>query len=320
MSSTIPLLTLEEHFAAPDIITIPQMVNGYWTSEMNSGLVSIESRIQSMLDNGVSRQILSHVPFPEPEPLGKCQEINTRLHDIVNEHPDLFSGFACLPMAYPADAAGELRRCVRDFGFVGALVDNHTQGVFYDGDEYNVIFEMAQELDVPIYLHPSFASEQMMNVQYNGNYTHDIALNISEHVYGWHAETALHLMRLYAAGLFDKFKDLKLIMGHMGETVPYMLGRESLVTSFWERERSLMEVWQKNIYVTTSGMFDTAPLQCLLAYTPLEHVMLSVDYPFSSNEEARHFIEKISKAGILSEDELTKFVSGNAKRLLKLQS
>ena len=209
---------------------------------------------------------------------------------------------------------------MKDFGFVGALVDNHTQGLFYDGDEYHDIFEAAQALDVPIYLHPSFASGQMMKVQYDGNYTDVTARNISEHVYGWHAETALHLMRLYAAGLFDKFEDLKLIMGHMGETVPYMLDRESFVTSFWERKHSLMEVWQKNIYVTTSGMFDTPPLQCLLAYTPLEHVMLSVDYPYSSNEEGRQFIEKIQKAGILKGDELTKFVSGNAKSLLKLKS
>ena len=108
MSSIIPLLTLEEHFAAPDIIDIPQMNNGYWTSEIDEKLVSIKLRIQSMLANGVSRQILSHIPFPGPETLEKCQKINNRLHDIVHEHPDLFSGFAFLPMAYPEDAAGEL--------------------------------------------------------------------------------------------------------------------------------------------------------------------------------------------------------------------
>ena len=320
MASTVPLLTLEEHFSAPDILDIPQLVQ--WGEVITEKLTSLSTgpRIPDMDADGVARQVISHTPFPSAQPPDICRAINDKLHAAVRDRPERFSGFACLPMTYPEEAAAELRRAVQELGFVGALVDNHTQGIFYDDARFDAVWEAAQGLDVPVYLHPSFASEAMMEIEYRGNYSDTVAGNLSEHVFGWHTETGLHFLRLFAAGMFDRFPRVKIVVGHMGETIPFMLDRQALVTRAWGYlERDLMTVWRENIYVTSSGMFDTPPLRCLLAYTPLEHVMFSVDYPFSSNEQGREFVEKVESQGVLTGEDLKKFVSGNAESLLRIK-
>jgi predicted TIM-barrel fold metal-dependent hydrolase len=170
MSTRSPFITLEEHYTseaatkfygtkAPNFVpaTVPKL------SSIST------SRLADMDAGGVGRQILSHTPFISDPSAQLCTAINDELHSAVSAHPDRFSGFSSLPMSEPRAAAAELTRAVRELGLVGALVDTHSEGIFYDGPEWDVLWGTAQILDVPIYLHPCFASDEMMRVNYRGN-------------------------------------------------------------------------------------------------------------------------------------------------------
>ena len=151
-------------------------------------------------------------------------------------------------MSKPLEAASELERCVRKHGFVGALVDNHVHGQFYNDERFWPIFEKAQGLDVAIYIHPSFASDIMLE-HYKGNYDDKVALALSAFGWGWHSETVLHILRLFASGLFDLFPRLKILIGHMGELLPFQLDRCIVASERWGRkDRGLREVWRNNIW------------------------------------------------------------------------
>jgi predicted TIM-barrel fold metal-dependent hydrolase len=190
MSFLTPFITLEEHYTS-------QAANKhYGPKQIDFGpaigpkLSTLSTSRLSDMDLGhVGRQILSHTPFtsdPTPE---LCTAINDELHAAVKAHPDRFSGFASLPMTDPQAAATELERAVRELGFVGTLVDTHSEGTFYDGASYDLFWAKAEELGVPVYLHPCFASEEMMKINYRGNYGEDIAISLGAYVFGWHAET-----------------------------------------------------------------------------------------------------------------------------------
>ena len=185
---SIPLIALEEHYCSPDLIDgAPHAMYG---GQIGDKLISLsDRRISDMNTGGVSRQVMSHTPFrkaPTPE---ACYLANTQLSNAVRDNPDRLSAFAALPMLYPKEAAEELRRAVRELHLVGALVDNHSQGTFYDDSKFDPVWEVAQELDVPIYLHPSFASDAMMQVNYTGNFPEAVGSALARNVFGWHTET-----------------------------------------------------------------------------------------------------------------------------------
>jgi predicted TIM-barrel fold metal-dependent hydrolase len=190
MSAQIPSITLEEHFTSEAAAKVYGTAASEFGPTLGVKLSSVSTtRIADMDAGGVGRQVLSHTPFrtaPTPE---LCVAINDELHAAISAHQDRFTGFASLPMTEPRAAAQELKRTVNDLHFVGALVDAHSDGVWYDGSEWDVFWEAAQELDVPIYLHPSFASEEMMRVNYRGNYSEDVAKGLGAWVFGWHVQT-----------------------------------------------------------------------------------------------------------------------------------
>ncbi|KAE9390500.1 hypothetical protein BT96DRAFT_925870 [Gymnopus androsaceus JB14] len=155
--------------------------------------------------------------------------------------------------------------------FRRCLINNHLNGRFYDDAFFWPLFERAEALDVPIYIHPTFPDENTLP-QYQGNYSERAAFMLGISAWGWHADTGLHILRLFASGLFDKYPNV--------ENCYRTHGRDDS-RGWGQRERGLRQVWQENIWVTTSGMFTLAPLACLLKVTPVEHVLFSVDYPFS---------------------------------------
>ncbi|KAL9084525.1 MAG: hypothetical protein Q9165_008028 [Trypethelium subeluteriae] len=321
MSTRIPFITLEEHFTSEAAIKIYGTPASEFGPAIGNKLPSLSAtRLADMDAGGVGRQVLSHTPFRTVPSPTLCSAINDELHTAVRAHSDRFTGFATLPMSEPQDAASELGRAVKNLQFVGALVDTHSDGVFYDGPEWDVVWKEAQELDVPIYLHPCYASEEMLRVNYRGNYGEDVAKGLGAWVFGWHVQTGLHFLRLFAAGVFDRFPRLKILLGHTGETLPFLLKRQERATSRWSHlKRPLGEVWRANVWVTTSGMFDTAPLACLLKVSPLDHVLLSIDYPFSNNEQGKNFVDDIEKEGLLRGADLEAFVRGNAAKLLRIK-
>ncbi|THZ85327.1 hypothetical protein D6C84_03386, partial [Aureobasidium pullulans] len=233
------------------------------------------------------------------------------------EYQPRYAAFALLPMASPSAAASELERCVKQHKFVGALINNHCNGTFYDGESFRPVFAKAEELDVPIYIHPTFAADEWMP-HYRGNFGEKAAIMMSIAAWGWHSETGLHVLRLWASGLFDEYPKLKIIIGHMGEMLPYQLDRIISTSASWapDNKRGLEQVWKENFWITTSGMFSLAPLSCLLKMCERDRILYSVDYPFSGNEKGLQFIQEVEASGMVSKEELEMICFKNAEKLL----
>ncbi|KAF4954342.1 hypothetical protein FGADI_5365 [Fusarium gaditjirri] len=315
-------ITLEEHFvsraAQSSEAATDDPIHAFPASIINKLVDLDDERIRNMDENNVVVQVLSHTPtnFLTAETIMAC---NDQLAATVRANRSRFAGFATLPMSDPAAAAPELERCIREYGFVGALIDNHSDGNFYDGREYDILWAKAVELDVPIYIHPAWPSQKTKEALYSGgNLQSDSnsATALGAFAFGWHASTANTILRLMASKTFDRHPKLKIIIGHSGELLPYMFDRINKATAFFGMERGFSEVMHNNIWVTTSGMFDVHSLRCLLGNMPLERIMFSVDYPFSDNKLGREYLEMIRKQGVLDDDEIQVFASGNARRLL----
>ncbi|KAI9646288.1 hypothetical protein NHQ30_005729 [Ciborinia camelliae] len=319
----LPLITLEEHYLSSAVLAAQQASGtpdpfAGFPAQILRKLKSLDDeRIKDMNDGNVSLQILSHGPMDHAPPQ-LCQQINDELAAAISQNPSRLKGFATLPMRFPSAAAQELDRCIHKLGFVGALIDNHLDGEFYDDEKFWCVFETACRLDVPIYIHPNFTSEKDMG-RYRGNYAEDIAQALGNWGLGWHFDTGLHFLRLYASGLFDRFPTLKIVLGHMGELLPFNLERIFKVAKRWGRQRGLEIVWEENLWITTSGMFSLAPLACLVQTKGREKILYSVDYPFSGNELGREFVERVVKSGLFGEEnskEMRGFAFENAERLL----
>ncbi|KAJ5798927.1 metal-dependent hydrolase [Penicillium pulvis] len=159
-----------------------------------------------------------------------------------------------------------------------------------------------------------------LSKHYKGNYDDRIGFVLGGGGWGWHSETALSLLKLFASGFFDHFPKSKIVVGHMGEMIPFQLERVITISETWGLKGGFREVWTQNIWVSTSGMFAIAPLACLLQTTDISHVLYSVDYPFSSNEKGLEFFEKVRSSGLLSDDDLEKFAYRNAEGLLGVKA
>ncbi|KAK5162858.1 uncharacterized protein LTR77_011115 [Saxophila tyrrhenica] len=311
-----PLIALEEHF---DTSLFPSdALHENLPSHLTERLHDLgEGRIKNLDAGKTSLQVLSHIGCWTP--VKECVESNDRLAAACRQYPDRFAGFAQLPMQDPQAAVKELERTVRELRFVGALLNNHTEdGSMYDDQKFWPVFERAVELDVPIYIHPTYPAENMER-HYKGSFSPGAAIMMSTAGWGWHSETGLHILRLFASGLFDKYPKLKIVIGHMGELLPYMLDRIIHSSRNWGKfERDLRTVWRENIWVTSSGMFTLPPLECLLKMSSADHVMFSVDYPFSSTETGLQFVEEIEKSGLFNKEQFEGFCHGNAEKLLKV--
>lgn len=318
----IPTITLEEHYISEAVrssASVDKLALHKHPPAVISNITEIgPNRIAHMDQGGVTLQVISHVPAVEsPE---TCAQANNQLAAAVKEHPQRFAGFAFLPVTEPRSSAAELKRCVDEHGFVGALIPNHADGVYYDGEAYYPFWECAQELDVPIYLHPSPPSAALRE-HHAGNYPDEVTQLLSTQGWGWHADVALHVIRLYASGLFDKFPRLKLVIGHMGEMLPFMVERiEARLKNNWgSRDRGWMTVWNENLWITTSGMFSLGPFACLIKTVRMDRIMYSVDYPLEDNRDGKRFLEEVEKSGWLTDEELEMFAYRNAEKLLKVQ-
>jgi predicted TIM-barrel fold metal-dependent hydrolase len=313
-----PFITLEEHFVSEFVDQSETGLDPFPPSIRRKIRDLGEERLQDMRDGGVSLQIISHVPGPGWS-LKTCRQINDQLSKATMESGCRFGGFAALPILDPVLAATELSRCVQELKFVGALIPNHANGRFFDDEFFWPIFERAQELDIPIYLHPAFPSATRKPF-FEGNFNDAAAVAMSAYVWDWHASVGLHFFRLFASGLFDKYPRLKLIFGHMGEMIPFMIDRaERYVPRWGPRNRGIRTVWDENIWITTSGIFTLGPFACLLRTTRMERILYSVDYPLEDNKDGRAFFEAVESSGLLNEEDLKMFAYGNAERLLKIK-
>ncbi|KIW12945.1 hypothetical protein PV08_08132 [Exophiala spinifera] len=333
MSFPYPTITVEEHWLSQSVREFyaakstpdPYDENGLIGRIVPSLVDFREQRFKSMNDHGVTVQVVSHAPNTLALDPATCTKVNDQLAALIHERPSRFAGFATLPMAEPEAAGEELRRCVQDLGFVGTLVDSNCEGRFYDDDFFWPVFKAAEELDVPVYLHPS-ANEHTKPLLYDGNYPASVAETLSQYGWGWHNETAIHFLRLYAAGVFDRFPRLQLMLGHLGEMVPFMLDRVDRISSLaWPQlgvklQRSLRQIWDENVWVTTSGMFYLPQMELVLKQCKPERIIYSVDYPFGHNDAGLEFLKMLKSKQVVTDEVLEGIAYKNAERLLRIKA
>ena len=319
------LITLEEHYRAPMLRSVAFVGAGAPPpdSPMARSPARLddvgEQRLADMDAGGIDVQVLSHgAPGTEQldpeEAIPLAREANDYLARSIAPHPDRLAAFATLPTAAPEAAADELERTVTELGFKGALINGHSRGQFLDDRRFWPIFERAQRLEVPIYLHPTEPPAALREAYYGG-LAPQVAQTLSMAGWGWHVDTGLHVLRLIAGGVLDEYPGLQLIVGHMGEALPFFLARSSRVLRQQAGlARPLEDYMAENFHFTTSGMFTYPPLTCLLQVIGADRVMFSVDYPYSSNSEGRDFV----LGAPISEADREKLAFANAARLLGL--
>ncbi|OPB98019.1 amidohydrolase family protein [Elizabethkingia occulta] len=324
------LITLEEHVtfsALTNKLPAEAKVKNYLGKMIKSpGLDGklddiTGERLRSMDDNGIDMQVLSVVGEGADLLNAKdgpifAKEYNDMIASRIERDTDRFRAFAHLPMTNPAAAADELERTVKIHNFCGALINGTTNGEFLDDPKYAVIFERAEMLDVPIYLHPNLPPKAVFDAYYT-NLPKEAGNILSIAGWGWHSETALHILRLILSGTLDKYPKLKLIIGHMGEMLPMMMVRSDKVFGVGrsgDNQRSILQTLQEQVFITTSGLFSLPPLQIAIDTFGIDKIMFSVDYPFGTNESGRAFLDSLN----LSQSDLEKIAYINAMNLLKL--
>ncbi len=313
-------IALEEHFVVdePDhvdrwltlIPTVPKDI----TAKIRRPLCDLgEARLAAMAEAEIDFAVLSNVgtvqgALDATTAMTLARQANDRLAEAVQAHPDHFAGFATVPLQDPQAGAAELERAVSQLGMKGAMIFGQTDGLYLDDDRFSPLWERAQALDVPIYLHAADAAE--MPATYAGRPELDYA------TWSWTAETAAHTLRIIFGGVFDRFPKAKLLLGHMGETLPYLLWRlDKRAQAFTEGAAiKPSEIFRRNIAITTAGTFSDEPLDCALNALGEDAVMFSVDHPFEDMKEASAWLD----AAPISDAVREKISSGNAKRILKL--
>jgi predicted TIM-barrel fold metal-dependent hydrolase len=318
-------ITLEEHFVSKRFNETTEFNLGGPTGlELSGGELNDlgDLRLGHMDEAGIDLQVLSHV-VPTVAPLAVDLQIeiacsaNDQAAGAVATHPDRFAAFAALPMGDTDAAVRELDRAVSVLGLKGALINGRTDGRFLDDPSLFPVLERAAALGVPLYLHPGLPTETLRHEHYAG-FSPPVSYALGTAAWGWHAETGLHVLRMIAARVFDRLPDLQIIIGHMGEMIPFMLERaDEWLTPVAQREglaRTVAETFRSNFWVTTSGMFSTAPFQLLHQILGPDRILFSVDYPFSPNSQGRAFLDALPIA--LADKE--KISHLNAERLLNL--
>ncbi|HEY5898641.1 MAG TPA: amidohydrolase family protein [Burkholderiales bacterium] len=281
-----------------------------------------ELRIKEMDEAGIDVQVLSH-SAPATQRLdaetgpGVARAANDRLKHVVDASSGRFHGFASLPTANPKAAADELERAVTKLGFKGAMIHGLTwvdaQKLFIDDQRFWPIFERAQALDVPIYVHPAVPHPAVVEAYYK-DYLKEFP-GLLTAAWGFTVETATQGIRLVLSGVFEKYPGLKIILGHLGEGLPFLLWRiDMALARQGNRSTPFRETFRNHFWITTSGNFSDAALLCSVMELGVDRILFSVDYPFVPNPPGVRWMEHVP----LSTEDRAKILNGNARKLLKL--
>ncbi len=316
-------IALEEHFTTREFQNAlqPFVTETPQSKVLQTKLLDLGSgRLAAMDEGGVDMQVLS-LPSSGFEKISSdvatavAENANDEAAEAARQHPTRFAGLASLNLKDPATAAQEMERCVDRLHFSGAMFQGTTGGAFLDDPRFLPVWEAAAALKVPVYLHPAPPPKAVFDTYYEGlPGASGQALSING--WGWHAETGMHVLRLILSGLFDRFPEQQVIIGHMGENLPFSLVRAATVLgpTATHLKRSISNYFHDNIHITSSGYFSQPPFLCALQVVGIDRLMYSVDYPFSSNTTGKAFLDALP----LSSLDRAKFAGGNAQRLLKL--
>jgi uncharacterized protein len=243
-----------------------------------------------------------------------AREANEFLAAAVKRYPTRFAGFAALPTASPGKAAEELEKLVREHGFKGAVINGHNRGRCLDDKFFWPILECAESLSVPIYLHPTQPPKPVIEACYSG-FSSMVNDMLAGPGWGWHIETAIHVIRLVLGGVFDRYPKLQIVIGHLGESLPFMLQRlDVMPVAMTKLKRPISAYLRENIHYTFSGFNFTAAFLDLLLEVGVERIMFSADYPYASMTEAGVFLNRLP----VSTADRKRIAGGNAERLFGL--
>jgi predicted TIM-barrel fold metal-dependent hydrolase len=313
-----PVIAIEEH---------------YWDEELEKTFVGGEAgrpgdqmnrlhdfgplRIKEMDEAGIDTQVLSHgapsaQKLPAETAVAIATRVNDRLHAVVAKNPTRFAAFAALPTAVPDAAADELERTA-SLGFKGAMLHGLSNGEFLDNKKFWPIFARAEKLGLPIYLHPGLPHADVIKTYY-ADYVKDFPM-LTRATWGYTVETATLAIRLVLSGVFEKHPKLKIILRHLGETLPFLVWRiDHTLARPGQKAMSFRDIFCNNFYVTTSGNFSNPALLCCVMEMGIDRILFAVDWPFVMNPPATKWMESVP----LCDEDKVKILSGNARRLLKM--
>jgi gamma-resorcylate decarboxylase len=316
-------IALEEHFTLGEIIEDSYAVKDLPPATRSKILDLGAGRLSDMDRGGLELCIISlTAPGIQSVPdtskaVALARRANDHLAENIAKNPKRLKGFAALPMQDPQAAANELTRCVKELGFLGALVNGFSQlgradsAVFYDLPQYRPFWATVQDLDVPFYLHPRLPLETRMQA-YEGHAW------LAGSPWGFAVETSIHALRLMGSGLFDEYPKLNIILGHLGEAIPHgiwridnRIRRSSLSL---KAQRPLASYLRENFYITTSGNFRTQSLTDVILEIGADRVLYSVDYPYEDVVEAQTWLDHCA----ISDADRTKIAYANASKLFRL--
>jgi len=321
------LIGIEEHFVTADIRAAwaaspigQEGTAGFDRGEIQERLDDLgEQRLALMDENGVDVQVLSvttpalHNLAPEGS-IALARRTNDLVASTVAKYPTRFQGFATLPTAAPEEAAGELERGVTRLGLMGSMLCGRTREKNLDHLDFFPIFETAARLGVPLFIHPQIPQRAVREVYYSG-FNDRIDTAFAAFGLGWHYEAGIQFVRLILAGVFDKYPDLQIILGHWGEVVLFYLERLGSLAPVTHLHRPIADCFKQNLYVTPSGMWSQSYLERTLEVVGPERILFSTDYPYQyhPNKAGRSFIEQAA----LSTEQKEWFAHGNWDRLTK---
>jgi 2,3-dihydroxybenzoate decarboxylase len=321
---TLKKIALEEAFTAPGLEKYLErtfeLVTDRKPRAALQGLLEdlSDRRIAAMDEAGIDLFVLSQtspgvqVESDAATAVRLARSANDFLHSQIELHPTRYRGFAHLAMQDVSAAADELERCVRDLGFLGALINGNTNGVYLDDERYFPFWERALDLGVPIYIHPAdpFVQPHVL----------DGYPEMQGAVWGWSTDNSSHFLRLLFGGVFDRYPQLTIVLGHMGETLPYFAwridGRYALTEQGQGHKlaKKPSEYFRSNLIVTTTGVCQDSALLCALAELGDDRVVFSVDYPYEETKEAADWIDRAP----IGTDQREKICYRNAQRVLHL--
>ena len=307
------IVAVEEHFTFTDLlgrIDSATLKGNGWPAPGTTSFKAInppalsdtgEERMAAMDTAGIGMQVLS-VPGPGaeivsgPDGISMAREYNDRMARLISAEPERFAAFAHLPMRSPSAAADELERAVVECGLKGALISGTIDGKFLDALEFAPVLARAERLDVPLYIHPGVPPQGVRAAYYDG-LPDEASFGLAIAGWGWHAETAVHILRLALSGTLDRHPRLKLVIGHMGEGLPTMMERIEQVFSAYSNahlERNAARAIVEQVWVSTSGFSSTPAFLAAFMTFGADRLLFSVDYPFGNNVAAVAFLDRKS--------------------------
>ncbi len=322
------LINVEEHYMSKNIsdridkILSEQGGNVSLTAgDVALGVTDLaETRIPYMDERKIDTQVIScasglPATMEKEYAVPLCKEVNDEMYEEMKKNPGRFYAFAHLPLSSPEDAADELGRCVKKLGFVGAMLSGHYKDLPYDDPFYLPIFEKAQELDVPVYLHPGMVGKDVVDAYYKGAWESRTTFLLAGFGIGWHYDVGMQAVRMMTAGVFDRLPKLKIILGHWGELVSFFMYRlDEMIEAGAKAEKKFSDYFKENIYVNPSGMLYGEQLRYCLETFGVDHILWGEDYPYRKKKEIRTFLEEFD----LSDEDREKIAHGNAERLLHI--